>query len=251
MSGRPPAPCRFGWQCHRPDCYFAHPEGRQIDGNPPPGAFPPVAVVPPVFFPAPAQGMIPVAVQPAPFMPAPGPLSPPPGKNPVPCRFDRKCSRADCYYFHPNGREIDDQDDEQAQDAISNAQTEETDGELKELDRALEEAEQEAFALQGGVDEDSWFPTSQGCQCCQGFIYRCGCDGRVCRKCGGEAAAAAAENDDADDSAASDWAPWKDEWFPESRNCTTCNGYKYRVPGKALCPTCSSGAAGAPGGPRS
>ena len=32
MSGTAPV-CRFGWECHRPDCWYSHPGGRAIDGG--------------------------------------------------------------------------------------------------------------------------------------------------------------------------------------------------------------------------
>ena len=30
------APCRFGWACTREGCWYAHPHGREIDGDPHP-----------------------------------------------------------------------------------------------------------------------------------------------------------------------------------------------------------------------
>ncbi|CAN0394829.1 unnamed protein product, partial [Ectocarpus sp. 8 AP-2014] len=33
MNGRGPMPCRFGVDCHRKDCWYAHPAGRSIDAG--------------------------------------------------------------------------------------------------------------------------------------------------------------------------------------------------------------------------
>eukprot|EP01043_Picozoa_sp_COSAG02_P062327 COSAG02_NODE_8571_length_2520_cov_3.141264_2_plen_744_part_01 len=33
-STKDPKPCRFDWKCNRDNCYFSHPNGRKIDGDP-------------------------------------------------------------------------------------------------------------------------------------------------------------------------------------------------------------------------
>lgn len=67
---RNPMPCRFGASCHRPDCYYTHPEGR-----------------------APVKASPTPATQDAKTTP-----------TPLPCRFGATCHRPDCYYSHPEGR---------------------------------------------------------------------------------------------------------------------------------------------------
>jgi len=124
----------------------------------------------------------------------------------------------------------------------------EDEADLKEIEQALEAEDEDNIQQQGGVDEDSWFPSSRDCQCCKGYIYRCTCANNCCVQCGAAAASAVAheENDEEPnvvESGAADWAPWKDEWFPASRNCANCKGYRYRVPGESVCSSCSDVAA--------
>jgi len=252
MSRGPPQNCRFGWQCHRADCYYAHPEGRAIDGNA--RVYDPRIVVPGMFFPPMARNghMMHMMAGPMPMQsgvphqgyqggsPAQSPTSHPhqrhSGKAPPPCRFGRKCTRRDCYFSHPNGREIEERG--------SNGNEEKDDGdEFRELEiqRALEE--EEDIRNQGAVDEDSWFPICSDCECCKGFIYRCSCPDAFCSRCSAAAAIAAHEEETAADSETQgnsneDWAPWKDEWFADSKDCSTCHGYRYRVAGQPVCTAC-------------
>ncbi len=198
----PPILCRFGWRCHRSDCFYSHPDGRGIDGVAPPFD-PRLAVVPPaVYFAPPPQGMVPTAVPPGPvvhmagpagfapvamtlpFPPGPsapgGPAGPSAASGPRVCRFDRACTRVDCYFQHPNGREMElgASGAPSAESVTGDAEDEDKEeSDLKEIERAMEDDDDEVAHLAGGVDEDSWYPASQSCECCQGFIYRCVCHG--------------------------------------------------------------------------
>jgi hypothetical protein len=101
-------PCRFGYGCRRPDCYFAHPEGRAIASGG--GGAPPVGS--PTMLPA---GFVLRNQAGAPG----GMLQPPPlfagggggggrggGGNTRACKFGVECTRGDCYFSHPEGRSV-------------------------------------------------------------------------------------------------------------------------------------------------
>jgi len=239
--------CRFGWQCHRPDCFYHHPDGRAIDGNPDPR----ITLGPMFFAPPMAQNGRMVPMMPLPMHPAmPFAQSMPqqhsggsPAQSPTnvrkgapECRFGRKCTRANCYFTHPDGREIEDRD--------ANGNDEKEDADEYEVLRALDE--EDNMHDQEAVDEDSWFPTSGTCSCCKGFIYRCPCPDAFCSRCDAAAAVAAHEEQESNSGSPhqvngdADWAPWKDEWFAESRNCSTCHGYRYRVVGQPVCNACQA-----------
>lgn len=60
--------CRFGRACPRPECSYAHPDGRDLD-----------------------------LARPRRDQPPPGAL----------CKWGRLCRRRDCEWTHPEGREVD------------------------------------------------------------------------------------------------------------------------------------------------
>ncbi|CAM9359309.1 unnamed protein product [Chrysoparadoxa australica] len=68
-------PCRYGERCHRADCFYGHPAGRNIGAGAPPG---PMGAAPPR-----ARSTVQV------------------------CRYGWDCTRSDCYFQHPGGRAID------------------------------------------------------------------------------------------------------------------------------------------------
>ena len=233
--------CKFGWKCHRPDCYFLHPSGREVDGVPLTQA----AIA------ASSSGTPSLSTAAAHQSSATAPARSPSSKgSATPCRFDRACNRVECYFAHPNGRVIDESEPD-------------FDTDIKEMEDlvAQQESDLPTFLAEQGalqaIDEDSWFPGCKSCACCQGWIYKCSCPAQFCTKCAA-ADFAASDHDDAlsaamspsrasrhsqsapEETKAGDaWAPWKDEWFSESRNCKRCEGFRYRVPGQRVCPDCS------------
>lgn len=68
MSSSSSIECRFGYQCHRSDCYFSHPQGRAIESG--------------------TQSNLPAAA-------ASNATNAAAAGNAVPCRFGRACHRAD------------------------------------------------------------------------------------------------------------------------------------------------------------
>jgi hypothetical protein len=150
--------CRYGRACHRQGCYFAHPEGRDIDGQPSPyGEDPSVAPVTASF------SLLKSNLGPT-SAPAARPVLPP---SKVPCKFDRKCTRQvraaplrdvpvepsidadgpacargrrqNCHFNHPNGREME--------DGYTLDGEEDSEDEIDEIQRALEEEDQKKMEL--------------------------------------------------------------------------------------------------------
>jgi len=108
------------------------------------------------------------------------------------CRYGRKCRRPECWFPHPEGRDIDDS-------------------------KASSKAEKKS-----SNDEDSY------CVCCKGHPYEC--ETPQCAErgfCGCTFGDDPTEDDDH-----SDDDTWKDEWFPTSRHCRCCEGYIYRCKGQ-------------------
>jgi hypothetical protein len=118
FSMAPPVPsggqtaCRFGYNCRRPDCYFAHPEGRAIansgGGTPPPGSPGSPTIMPPGFVMRNQVGLGMAPPLPPTFAGAPGGRGGGGGGggNARPCKFGIECTRGDCYFSHPEGRSV-------------------------------------------------------------------------------------------------------------------------------------------------
>jgi len=185
--------CRYSRNCRRPDCYFAHPEGRLIEQGGAPNTQH-------HHDSSPTSGR--------PHQGGHGAYNGVGGKNPTPCRFDRQCKRPECYFSHPNGRDIDDayyggQPPHQQQPrhsspatnpaaAPSNSNAGDTSPNAA-LNRSFEqfvathEAEIDANEtmmenLEDSELQDTWIPASRDCSCCKGsfiFVIRSVCSTSV------------------------------------------------------------------------
>lgn len=106
-----------------------------------------------------------------------------------------------------------------------------------EMDLNKKTGTQQATSLPPFANE-MWFPECRNCSCCSGFKHGCGCCSGAINTCtqsgcsaGGTAAPAPVSPSSAPRSPAK--APSntsKEDWFPESRNCPCCNGFKYKCP---------------------
>lgn len=144
-----------------------------------------------------------------------------------------------------------------------------------EIDRAIAEMEAElenrGGSSQAGPADDGetlppfaneiWFPECRDCSCCNGFKHGCACcSGRVktCTRPDCSTGTAVAALATAAPAAAASTAKTasnvdKEFWFPEARDCTCCQGFKYKcacVSSKSLTccadPLCQKGGPGAP-----
>jgi len=187
--------CRNGYACQRPDCYFQHPEGRAIDSA--------VRGAPPA---ASAGGS---------------------GGGPAVCRFGRACHRHDCYFLHPEGRNIDKPSAQRVPAwSLGGGGTG-----MNESKTASQRPTSTSPAAEFNPDEweeASPIHASPGCECCQGQPLNCQSAGCAAQggRCGctfGEDANEPEEQfeDEGEDS-------WRDEWYPQSRECECCAGTIYR-----------------------
>lgn len=107
MGGRGLIPCKFGVQCHRQDCWYAHPDGRIVDvgGLAGSGALARGGMVRPAH----AHPVFGVAEVPSGLMPrmdagsgcGSGSGACLTGGNE--CRYSFDCKRVDCHFKHPFG----------------------------------------------------------------------------------------------------------------------------------------------------
>jgi hypothetical protein len=104
-----------------------------------------------------------------------------------------------------------------------------------ELDLNRKAGTQQATTLPPFANE-MWFPECRDCSCCSGFKHGCSCCSGAINTCikpgcsaGGASAPASVTTPSAPRSPVR--APnntSKEDWFPESRNCPCCNGFKYK-----------------------
>lgn len=97
-----------------------------------------------------------------------------------PCRYDRECRRADCYFSHPNGRLIDEQswDPQSAYSSYSPYNSGGYGGgyggEFNETEEMMQESVERLMDYEDEMARrDTWFPSSMGCNCCKGYVYAC------------------------------------------------------------------------------
>jgi hypothetical protein len=168
-------------------------------------------------------------------------------KKKTECKHGNDCRRKGCFFLHPDGREMNNKnDDDLANDLAALG--------MDDDDFGGEDDNDYIDGLAQTTSTNDWFPEYRNCKCCSGCIYQC--KGEVCVQIGKcecsvgsktEAAtttAAAATPAKEAPSVATDAAPtggggneaWRDEWFPAARECTCCKGYVYRCDGtKGAC----------------
>jgi len=185
------------------DCWYAHPNGRALDqqqGYGQQNMMPAVHMMPVHSGPIPHPITSPITSS---FLPRSGDPGSPgnsstsdspkagghrPGASRT-CKWGRKCHRPDCYFSHPEGRDMD-----------------------------APKVKPKAVAAETKSDDD------QFCPCCKGHPYEC--ETEACAERG--ACGCTWGEDPTEDDDHSDDDTWKDEWFPHSRNCHCCKGYIYR-----------------------
>ncbi|KAG5185982.1 hypothetical protein JKP88DRAFT_268118 [Tribonema minus] len=174
MQGR--QVCRFDTACSRQDCYFAHPNGRMIDGS------------------SGGNGMVMVMPMHAGGggMGAPGGMANGTGGggSQKPCRFAWDCRRPDCYFAHPTGRAIDaagggGRGGRGGRGGAPPGSAASVNGLMRSfsaLSTSSTGSSGMAAAEQDQELADTWFPRSRDCTCCRGFVY--GCAGDICAALG-------------------------------------------------------------------
>eukprot|EP01102_Stenamoeba_stenopodia_P020929 TRINITY_DN8311_c0_g1_i1.p1 TRINITY_DN8311_c0_g1~~TRINITY_DN8311_c0_g1_i1.p1 ORF type:complete len:201 (-),score=36.99 TRINITY_DN8311_c0_g1_i1:486-1088(-) len=191
--------CRYSRNCRRPDCYFAHPEGRFIESNPGGG-----------------RANSPQHHHDQSNSHAHNGVG---HKNPTPCRFDRQCKRPECYFAHPNGRDIDDayyagqhaphqpspptiaasaaSSDSSDPTSPSNAMNRSFEQFVRHHEEERQMNETMMENLEDSDRQDDWIPASRDCACCKGYAY--GCKDPTCQSLGVCGCIAEAEGDDDED----------------------------------------------------
>lgn len=250
MSGQ--SVCRWGVECRRQDCWFLHPTGRLIDSNV--GPLPPqmlstnvgpglgMDMITPMMaqmhIASPGmQGMYPVNVShltgvTKPLSESSQQVAPQQQqkKGPAVCRYGRECRRAECWFTHPEGREIDSGEftpnapSRQLDDNVVNSRPPINSPDSIDFDAELDEFEAKLDAENdNSFDDDGYEDNNFDCPCCNNNPQ--GCTGTPQCKSSGICVCQMGMQSEreiaADDT-------WRDEWFPSSRNCACCNGYAYR-----------------------
>eukprot|EP01115_Flamella_aegyptia_P005736 TRINITY_DN24052_c1_g1_i1.p1 TRINITY_DN24052_c1_g1~~TRINITY_DN24052_c1_g1_i1.p1 ORF type:complete len:166 (+),score=23.65 TRINITY_DN24052_c1_g1_i1:60-557(+) len=109
-----------------------------------------------------------------------------------PCKWGRKCHRVDCYFFHPEGREIDEQymyyryNGGGGQGGYDMPQQNYGAPNIDPNYISENQMQQDFFNITAQEEEmakkDEWYPASRNCNCCNGYIY--GCKDQTCNSLG-------------------------------------------------------------------
>lgn len=184
------------------------------------------------------RGGMPFRVEANAFVPRAGSLPPPPQQNGMhgyhtqqgympqgyPGQYEQHG-----YYPEPYGEYGDGYDDFDDDD---------------EIDRAIAEMEAElegSVMTKRGASEGSeslppfaheiWFPECRNCVCCSGFKHGCGCcigAVKTCTKTDCSSTGTTAPITPSKVSGNSAGGSDKEFWYPESRSCACCEGFKYK-----------------------
>eukprot|EP00164_Ancoracysta_twista_P000602 GFYU01000796.1.p1 GENE.GFYU01000796.1~~GFYU01000796.1.p1 ORF type:complete len:187 (+),score=34.38 GFYU01000796.1:46-561(+) len=134
------------------------------------------------------------------------------------CRFDRDCRRPDCFFFHPNGRVLDEMSGFSNPHMMGGGMPNTSAMPVPASQNSAEQAQMESDMGQGLYNkENEWFPPAKDCDCCKGYIY--GCKGSECLQIKHCTCTNPTCNED---------DPGRiDEWFPAARDCDCCKGFIY------------------------
>merc|ERR1712054_437494 len=104
-----------------------------------------------------------------------------------PCKWGRKCHRADCYFFHPEGREIDEQFGYFPQQYQQYPPQMGQMYGMEHQNYVSEYQMQEEYSYIMAQEEEmakkeEWYPAARNCECCKGYIY--GCSDQTCLSLG-------------------------------------------------------------------
>lgn len=189
--------CKFGYDCHRQDCYYVHPTGRFIDSD-----------VYNMNMPVQQHQQQQYIPQQQQFMQSTQQSSSGSGssKQPQVCKFNRRCQRTNCYFLHPNGRAMDFHND-------------------NELDEVLNHIDSH-----NGNNKQQQSTDDDVCPCCHGNPDNC--NNEQCKQRGYCGCQFGQTNDSSDSNIIeqhlAELEGWRDEWFSASRECDCCHGYVYR-----------------------
>lgn len=152
--------------------------------------------------------------------------------------------------YYPQDEQYDYYDDGYGggydQDVPYDDEDDEIDLAIAEMEAELENAHFAGAAQSGGhggageklppFAHEMWFPECRNCQCCKGYKHGCSCCGNGCTTCTklGCSSTATARGGGLGNTAPSAPAkaggPDTEFWYPEARNCTCCQGFKYKCP---------------------